>query len=114
MTQEEKTIKLAEVDGWTSGEANVNRDHSKAKGFWYKNMFYIGYTRLPNYFNDSNTLQNLKDSLSYSNRIKYLETLKDAFLKINPQANGWELWWDISNPSPELQAETLGKVLNLW
>ena len=40
-------------------------------------------------------------NLNPSKRKAYLMTLRDFFAKKNPNANGFELWWDIATASQE-------------
>ena len=56
MSPEKQRIAIAEFEGWHPDVANVNPDHSKAEGFWYEGIFYVGIGNLPDYLNDLNAI----------------------------------------------------------
>jgi hypothetical protein len=109
MTQEEKNIKLAELEGWKKGEANVNPDHSKAQGFWRNGYFYIGDEKLPNYFEDLNAVHLLEKMLTPNQQLEYASNLNNSSFPIY-EMSSFRL---VNSPAAE-KCEALGKTLNLW
>jgi len=46
-------------------------------------------------------------------RKAYLMALRDFFVKKNPSANGFELWWDITTASSEDRIAVIDLISNL-
>ena len=108
MTQEQKQIKLAEVQGILSHDKHGPLFHTKT-----------GYVRdCPDYFNDLNAVHDLRAKLTdrqkevFSHYLAYFELPDEGYIgyiELPPIEV-----FNIINASAEVQSEALGKTLNLW
>ena len=114
MNKELQRTTIAKVCGWEAGEANVNRDHSKAQGFWYKQMFYVGTDSLPDYLNDLNEMHEaLKFLVTDDQKRRFVDYISN----INNGGNGalrWRGRWACASASAAQYAEAFLRVFNLW
>jgi hypothetical protein len=116
MTQQQKTIKLAEFGGWKFIEEDgffwlERPDGKKCHGSsqrptlksWRDNFFF-----LPKYLEDLNAVRKLEEKLTESKKRSYFyhlfgtQKLEDGGL------------WVAVHASAEDKCEALGKTLNLW
>jgi hypothetical protein len=99
MTQEQKQIKLAEVQGILSHDKHGPLFHTKT-----------GYVRdCPDYFNDLNAVHELEEKLDDSQKILYVAKLSQILSPSKfPQS------FRILHATAEQRCEALGLTLNLW
>jgi hypothetical protein len=118
MTQQQKTIKLAEFEGWKflkeDGFFWLERpDGKKCHGSsqrptlktWQDNLFF-----LPKYFEDLNAVRKLEEKLTDDQWTDYLNNL--YYITFKPAAKDRDK--QAIHASAEDKCEALGKILNLW
>jgi hypothetical protein len=122
MTQEEKNIKLAELDGWKEIEIVPYREYH-LKTYWNvaigRPPKSISNTiPIPNYFTDLNVVHKLENQLGYIDKggweliDKYLKTLYD--LAQDPHICHTSHAFLYVTATAEQRCEAIGKALNLW
>lgn len=121
MTQEEKRIKLAETEGWTKIREQ-DYDHGCSgddiRQFWVGLSPNTGdMEQIPDYFNDLNAVRSLWSKLTIAQGEVFAHYLAYSYMP-----NGYigyielpakDVFAPINSPA-EVQAEALGKTLNLW
>ena len=112
MTPEQKRIKLAEFYGWTNMRKNTGTGYLlgvKATG---------GLASVPNYFNDLNAIHELRSKLTDRQKEVLAHYLAFSKLPDDGYIGYIELppidVFDVINSPADVQAEALGKTLNLW
>lgn len=106
MTQEQKTIKLAEFEGYKSCSKQF---YGGVETWRIGNGPALLPESLPKYFEDLNTVHNLEPKLTADEYWKYVELLvKIVREKFVPYVA------DRSSATAEQRAEAIGQTLKLW
>lgn len=117
MTQQQKTIKLAEWSGdwiikdWKESEDwySIIVEDKNGRICEFKNNGYakeLQFIDLPEFFEDLNAVQKLKKKLSFNQQTEFVANLMRA-KKDFPMTEAFFA-------EADEQCETLGKTLNLW
>ena len=110
MDPEKQRIAIAKVCGWIAGEANVNSDHSKAQGFWHKQMFHTGNDALPNYLFDLNAMHGAEKMAGFhENSTKGRKLTQKYAHSLGYHTESWKGYATASQ-----RAEAFLRCLNLW
>lgn len=111
MTQDEKSIKIAEACGWVKG---LNR--------YQEEVYRLGdrcryKDRLPDYFNDLNAMHEAEKVLTEQQFQTYLDWLDVSCggeLELSAMIDGPAFGFSLVHATASQRAEAFGKTLNLW